>query len=551
MTQFESNSDQAPADVDVEAVASDEPAPGETDLVSEEEPAEASPPAPPLDPKLLDPATRPSASRATKRRASTAPIFIGVGTLIIFGAAFIYDSARASRQQHREDKKFRSALGIADEITAGYVAGEVPADQRAAEALALQAGQTIALSDDGSGDGTQADSDARGKRIALVPPPPPPPGNQLAAPNSALDAQGSNGRGRDGSRNGRDGRGANGRASARQNAPTADDEALDEFASMRLEMFKRALGTDTSITGDSTPTQGPGGASKAADPASRLAQIQASMAQMQPGAGGYLDKLKILKDSGLLPSAPAAQGAAKKGDAYSQFAGDPASDRWKLGASMQNPGSRFELRAGSFIPATLQTGINSALPGQIVAIVSQDVRDTARGQHVLIPQGSKLIGSYGNNINEGQERLLVAWQRIQWPDGKVLDIGAMPGADGAGSSGFKDQVNTHFWRLFGSALLMSGITAGISIGQGQFGAQGGKQTVTGVMSQSLGTQLGQLTEEMIRRQMNVAPTLEIRPGYRLNVSVTKDLTFSGAYKAFDYERSISDGSHTFRLGGRQ
>ncbi|MBO6043582.1 MAG: hypothetical protein J6P47_03865 [Acetobacter sp.] len=90
--------------------------------------------------------------------------------------------------------------------------------------------------------------------------------------------------------------------------------------------------------------------------------------------------------------------------------------------------------------------------------------------------------------------MLVAWNRITFPDGKIVDLGSMPGTDFAGQAGFKDQVNNHFLRLFGSALLMSAITAGI----------------------------------------NITPTLKVRPGYVLNVMVNKDLTFSKPYRNFDY-----------------
>lgn len=130
--------------------------------------------------------------------------------------------------------------------------------------------------------------------------------------------------------------------------------------------------------------------------------------------------------------------------------------------------------------------------------------------------------------------MLVAWQRIVFPDGKAMDIGSMPGADSAGYAGFRDQVNNHYFRLFSSALLMSGITAGIAMSQPQTLSLGTRQNASSAMSEALGQQLGQVTAQLIARNMNIAPTLEIRPGYRFNVIVTKDLTFSRPYKAFDY-----------------
>ena len=117
------------------------------------------------------------------------------------------------------------------------------------------------------------------------------------------------------------------------------------------------------------------------------------------------------------------------------------------------------------IPATLISGINSQLPGKIFAQVSQDVYDTATGKYPLVPQGTKLEGIYSSEVVYGQRSVLVAWQRLVFPDGKTMDIGAMPGSNAAGYAGFTDQVNNHYVRLFGSAFLMSAITAGVALSQ--------------------------------------------------------------------------------------
>ena len=196
----------------------------------------------------------------------------------------------------------------------------------------------------------------------------------------------------------------------------------------------------------------------------------------------------------------------------------------------------FELRAGFVVPATLISGINSDLPGQIMAQVAQDVYDTPTGKHLLIPQGSRLVGSYSSDVAYGQARVLVAWQRIVFPDGKAMDIGAMPGADSAGYAGFHDQVNNHYVRLFGSAFLMSGVTAGITYSQRQNQATNtyGAPSASSALSEALGQQLGQVTAQLIAKNLSISPTLEIRPGYRFNVVVTKDMTFSKPYRSFDY-----------------
>jgi type IV secretion system protein VirB10 len=223
---------------------------------------------------------------------------------------------------------------------------------------------------------------------------------------------------------------------------------------------------------------------------------------------------------------------------YAQFEGSDAqekgADRWLLGNGVEAPRTAFEVRAGSVIPATMISGINSDLPGQIIAQVSQDVFDTPTGRHRLIPQGSRLVGRYNHNVVDGQSRVLVAWQRLTFPDGKALDIGAMEGVDSAGYAGFQDKVDRHYLRLFGSAILMSGITAGLTSSKitpqdDPFGTSNSVQ-----MSQSLAQQIGDVASQMIQKNMSYAPTLKIRPGYRFNVMAVKDLTFKAPYQAFDY-----------------
>ena len=219
---------------------------------------------------------------------------------------------------------------------------------------------------------------------------------------------------------------------------------------------------------------------------------------------------------------------------YSRFDSGRGEDRWKLDSDVQKPVSPYVLQAGFVIPATLISGINSSLPGQIMAQVSQNIYDSPIGRWRLIPQGSRLVGTYSSEVEFGQARVLVAWQRIIFPDGKTMDMGAMPGADGVGRAGFEDQVNNHYMRIFGSALIMSAIVAGAAYSQRDSGGAFGRQNAGSIMSQSLGQQLGLVTTNLIRKNLNISPTLEIRPGYRFNLIVTKDLKFSKPYQSFDY-----------------
>lgn len=194
-----------------------------------------------------------------------------------------------------------------------------------------------------------------------------------------------------------------------------------------------------------------------------------------------------------------------------------------LDSGRQAPLSMFEVKAGTVIPGVMIGGISSDLPGQIIGQVSENVRDTVTGLHVLIPQGSRLIGAYDNQVTRGQRRVLVAWHRVIYPDGSSVDLGSMPGADQAGYAGFKDRVNNHYFRVFGDALLMSLFSAGIQLSQpDSAGLQGGYDSQQ-IIAGSLGQQLGQTGMQLAQKNTDIQPTLEIRPGFRFVVMVTKDM----------------------------
>jgi type IV secretion system protein VirB10 len=205
------------------------------------------------------------------------------------------------------------------------------------------------------------------------------------------------------------------------------------------------------------------------------------------------------------------------------------------------PASAFTVMAGSIVPAVLISGINSDLPGPILAQVSQNVLDSATGRAVLIPQGSRLIGTYQNASSYGQQRVQIAWQRLIFPNTASMDLPSMAAADQAGYSGLSDQVDHHYLATFGTAAVLSLISAGQTVGQmatlgggGSYGPYGYYQPNQWAMaSQSAGSaasgQLGSLGQQMMGQGLNRPATLEIRPGYQFEVMVTQDLIFSGPY----------------------
>ena len=218
-------------------------------------------------------------------------------------------------------------------------------------------------------------------------------------------------------------------------------------------------------------------------------------------------------------------------------------DRWHSPNQVENP-VRYQLRAGFVIPAVLLSGVNSEVPGTIIAQVAQDVFDNATGSELLIPQGARLIGSYASNVQYGQSRLFVVWQRIVFPDGRALDIGAEPGTGSDGYAGFKDRVDSHWVRIFGSAVLMSAISAGISYSQDRSQGNGNfyaPPRFGDELSQAVGQQFGQAAAKLLEKNLDIAPTLKIRPGYRFSVLLIKDFVFPGVYQDFAYPRARTEG----------
>jgi len=190
------------------------------------------------------------------------------------------------------------------------------------------------------------------------------------------------------------------------------------------------------------------------------------------------------------------------------------------------PVSPYVLRVGTIIPAVMLSGINSDLPGMITAQVSLNVRDTATGRHLLIPQGVKLIGTYDNRIAMGQRRVLVAWHRLQFPDASVIEIGNMPGADVGGYAGFGAAVDNHYLRIFGNAFLLSMISAGTAVALADTTTSDeltAREIRRAEATEEITEQWAQLGRKMIERNLTIQPTLTVGPGYRFSVFVNKDL----------------------------
>ena len=186
------------------------------------------------------------------------------------------------------------------------------------------------------------------------------------------------------------------------------------------------------------------------------------------------------------------------------------------------PLSPFEVKAGSLIPAALVTGINSDLPGPVIAQVTEPVFDHRTGRVVLIPQGARLIGRYDSQVGYGQERVLVVWTQIVFPSGRSVDLGAMVGLDAAGMSGLTGKTDRHLPVLARAIGLSTLISIGGSAAQNSAGRQGG-QVVLQDAAGGVAAAASQTGQRLVERDLQRAPTLRIAPGQLVRVLIDRDL----------------------------
>ena len=201
-----------------------------------------------------------------------------------------------------------------------------------------------------------------------------------------------------------------------------------------------------------------------------------------------------------------------------------------LNSTRTSPVSKYEIRAGWDIPAVLEQALNSDLPGDIRALVSENVYDTATGRYLLIPQGSRLVGTYDSHVGYGQNGVQVVWNRIIFPDASSIDLEGMVGQDAAGASGLRDKVDNHLKRLVGYSVLSSVLTAGFELTQSRSN-RGILQypSVGDTAEGAVGQELGQVGSQLTQRQLNIQPTIKIRLGFKFNVRVDRDILFDGPY----------------------
>lgn len=183
--------------------------------------------------------------------------------------------------------------------------------------------------------------------------------------------------------------------------------------------------------------------------------------------------------------------------------------------------SEFELKAGDFLPAIMITGINSDLPSKIItAVISENVKDTVSGRHILIPQGTKVIGTYDSSITFGQERLLVIWQRLILPNGSSLALDNMQGVDLSGQAGITGEIDNHFATLLKGVILSSFLGSVATINSSdRFGNDNWRTAA----AQGAGEQIISIGDRFAEKALSRQPTITVRPGERFNIMIHSDL----------------------------
>jgi type IV secretion system protein VirB10 len=211
------------------------------------------------------------------------------------------------------------------------------------------------------------------------------------------------------------------------------------------------------------------------------------------------------------PTTPTAQ------DRQNAFLNAEADRRTVAPDRVAAPASPYVLQAGAVISAALITGIRSDLPGQITAQVTENIFDSPTGRVLLVPQGTRVIGQYDNNVQFGQSRVLLVWNRLIFPNGRSIVLERQPGADAEGFAGLQDGVDYHWWDIAKAA----GLSTLLGIGS-ELAVDDDDRLLRAIRNGGQDT-FNQAGQEIVRRQLNVPPTLTIRPGFPVRVIVTRDL----------------------------
>lgn len=254
-------------------------------------------------------------------------------------------------------------------------------------------------------------------------------------------------------------------------------------------------------------------------------QPSATAAQAMPVAPGMDNTLAGFDPLAAGPASTAAQSsdptaAQNRQDQKEAFLQSGSTETRNSG-NLQMPASPYQVMAGTVIAAALVTGIKSDLPGDVIGTMTEPVYDSATGQHLLIPQGSRILGRYNSQVSYGQSRVQVVWNRIILPDTSSLTLDNLVGSDPAGYAGLEDGVDWHWDRIVGGAVLTTLLGVGAELAAPENRQDGDRIIIAG--RDSAQNSINQVGQEMTRRNMNIQPTLTGRPGLPVRIIVSRDL----------------------------
>lgn len=303
------------------------------------------------------------------------------------------------------------------------------------------------------------------------------------------------------------------------NKPPAPTKIVDRqwIEHQRMTHLSRSMVTDWPISSPA-PTEAAQGAGPSPAPAS-------------PGSlqQNYLDLLL------------AQHGGSSSGLAQRDFFEKSMSAPGNLSSTRQPQGTRYKISAGTIIPCVMITGINSDLPGNVTAQVSENVYDFVNPYVCLIPQGSRVFGEYSSSIDFGQKRVQVRWTSITYPDGSSLNIQGMPGIDKAGYAGLHDKYYPHYGRMLTAAILTSALTLlpDLVLDEVTSSSSGGTTVIINTgdgnsntrveMAKEAASAVGDMGKKFFDKALNAQPTVQIRPGTRINIQANADILFNQAW----------------------
>ena len=318
-------------------------------------------------------------------------------------------------------------------------------------------------------------------------------------------------------------------------SPTAPVSGADQLRAQALsrELERRQQAMEAPTGAGNPAANSPSSSSPALDTAQAdLAQLNTLLRQPQ----GFTPASTPVIPTG--PFAPAenegAQGYRSQNDQSGkrQFTDESEGvGNDYLKTTRTPPLSQWVVQRGTVIPAALPNKLVSDLPGDLIAEVVRDVYDSPSQKYVEIPAGSRLIGEYNSSVSYGQNRVQIVWTAVYFPDGSFIDLDRMPSHSADGATGLKDQTDNHWKRVVAGVALSSILSAGLQVSQNRTNGSVLTYPSTGqVIASGVGTQASQLGEQLTNRNLNIQPTLKIRPGEIFAVSVKKDIVFPGPYE---------------------